>query len=195
MNNYEYIIASLPVLSSDFRGELDCDDIIEQLCEQLDRKDARSLALLLDGFDSEKLCEGFYREALKSHNAFIRRYFLYDLYVRNLKVEYLNRELGRPEKQDVLDLLGEEFEFEDAEKVGEVLSRKDILARERGLDDLMWNEIDSLCGLQVFSPDVIFGFVAKLQIVARWLKLDPQSGRELFKTLVEEIRNNKKPII
>ena len=195
MNNYEYIIASLPVLSSDFRGELDCDGIIGQIREQLDRKDAGYLDLLLDGFDSEKLDEGFYRKALKSHNSFIRRYFLYDLCVRNLKVEYLNRELGRPERQDVLDLTDEEFEFEDAGKVGEVLSSKDILARERGLDDLMWDEIDSLCGMQVFSPDVIFGFVAKLQIVDRWLKLDPQSGRELFKSLVEEIRNNKKPII
>ena len=48
--------------------------------------------------------------------------------------------------------------------------------------------------MEVFTIDQILGFVAKLQIVARWLRLDPQTGRELFRQLVEEIRNNKKSI-
>lgn len=194
MNNYEYIIASLPVLSSDFRGELDSEDILEQIREQLDGKDFRCFELLLDGFKADKLGEEFYRKALKCRNSFIRGYFLYDLCVRNLKVEYLNRQLGRAQGQDVLDILGEEFEFEDAEKVNEALCQTDILGRERALDDLMWAEAERLCEGQVFSPDVIFAFTAKLQTVSRWLRLDPESGRALFKKLVEEIRNNKKPI-
>lgn len=194
MNNYEYIIASLPVLSSDFRGELDSEDILEQIREQLDGKDVSYFELLLDAFKADKLNEEFYRKALKCRNQFIRGYLLYDLCVRNLKVEYLNRQLGREQKQDVLDILGEEFEFKDTEKVNEALCQTDILGRERALDDLMWDEIERLCGLQVFSADVIFAFTAKLQIVSRWLRLDPESGRELFKKLVEEIRNNKKPI-
>ena len=37
-------------------------------------------------------------------------------------------------------------------------------------------------------------FVAKLHIVARWLKLDAETGKQLFKQLVDEIRNNKKSI-
>lgn len=194
MNNYEYIIASLPVISSDFRGELDSDAILEQIHGQLSKRDSKNFAVLLDGFDSDKLGAEFYRKALKSRSAFIRGYFLYDLCVRNLKVQYLNRQLGRPENEDVLDILGEEFEFADAEKVGDALSGSDILGRERALDDIMWARIDELCGLQVFTADVIFGFVAKLQIVTRWLRLDPERGRELFKQLVDEIRNNKKPI-
>ena len=58
----------------------------------------------------------------------------------------------------------------------------------------MWEQIDKLCLLQVFSLDVILAFCAKLPIVVRWLKLDPQRGAQLFKELVNEIRNNKKPI-
>ena len=85
-------------------------------------------------------------------------------------------------------------EFEDSAKGFEILDTSDILQRERSLDDLMWEQINYICALQVFSLDVILAFCAKLQIVVRWLKLDPERGAELFKELVNELRNNKKPI-
>lgn len=194
MNNYEYIIASLPVISSDYRGSLDYDDIVGEIREQLGKKDRLALDTLLDGFDSDKLNKEFYLKALESNNAFIRGFFLYDLCVRNERVEYLNKHLGRPQGTDTLNILDEDFEFEDSAKTAEVLAKSDILERERALDDLMWAKIDELCAMDVFSINVILGFTAKLQIVARWLKLDPQTGRELFKQLVDEIRNNKKSI-
>ena len=71
MNNYEYIIASLPVLSSDFRGELDCESILDQIKEQLSSKDRSRFELLLRGFDSDSLGRDFYTAALSSADAFI----------------------------------------------------------------------------------------------------------------------------
>ena len=195
MNNYEYIIASLPVISSDFRGELDYEGILEQIREQLSEKDLKFFSLLLDGFNPDKLNEDFYKQVLKCPNAFIKGYFLYDLNVRNVRVRFINQNLGRPSEEDVLNILPENYEFEDEEKFRDILNNSDILGRERALDDLMWAKAEELCGLQVFSADCIYAFIAKLQIVARWLKLDPQTGRQLFKQLVEEIRNNKKNII
>lgn len=161
---------------------------------QLGKKDRNAFETLLDGFDSEKLDKEFYIKALASKNAFIRGYFLYDLCVRNARVEYLNKNLGRPQGTDTLDILDGDYEFEDSARTAEVLALTDILERERALDNLMWDKIDELCAMDVFSINVILGFTAKLQIVARWLKLDPQTGRELFKQLVDEIRNNKKSI-
>lgn len=192
MNNYEYIIASLPVLQSDSRAQIDTQEILSQIEEQLSGRDRRSLNTLLKGFDTESLDAGFYISAASDSSAFIRGYFDYDLGVRNCKVEYLNAALGRPAGQDILSIEEEPSEMEDREKVQQVLSRTDILERERGLDDLMWDKIDELTSMQVFTLDVILGFVAKLQIINRWLRLDPQRGRELFRQLVEEIRNNKK---
>lgn len=194
MNNYEYIIASLPVITSDFRGELDYEGILEQIREQLVGKDLKFFSLLLDGFTPDKLNETFYKQALECPNAFIKGYFLYDLNVRNVRVRFINQNLGRPSEEDVLNILAEDYEFEDEEKVRDILNNSDILGRERALDDLMWAKAEELCGLQVFSADCIFAFTTKLQIVSRWLKLDPQTGRQLFKQLVEEIRNNKKNI-
>ncbi len=195
MNNYEYIIASLPVITSDFRGELDYEGILEQIREQLSGKDLKFFSLLLDGFSPDKLDESFYKRVIECPNAFIKGYFLYDLNVRNVRVRFINQNLGRPSEEDVLNILDEDYEFEGEEKVRDILNNSDILGRERALDDLMWAKAEELCGLEVFSADCIFAFIAKLQIVTRWLKLDPQTGRQLFKQLVEEIRNNKKNII
>ena len=195
MNNYEYIVASLPVLASDYRGPLDTDEIIGEIRSQLSAKDEVLLDTLLKGFDADSLDGEFYRKALASKDRFIAGYFSYDLDVRNCRVAYLNKALGRPEGQDIMVLDEDEpREFEDIEKVNAVLQGSDILGRERGLDDILWERIDSLTLMEVFTLDQILGFVAKLQIVARWLRLDPQSGRELFRKLVEEIRNNKKSI-
>ena len=195
MNNYEYIVASLPVIASDYRGPLDTDAMISEIRSQLSPKDEAVLDTLLKGFDSDSLDAEFYRTALASKNRFIAGYFGYDLDVRNCRVAYLNKALGRPEGQDLLVLDEDEpREFEDLEKVNAVLEGSDILERERGLDDIMWERIDELTLMEVFTLDQILGFVAKLQIVARWLRLDPQTGRELFRQLVEEIRNNKKSI-
>ena len=196
MNNYEYIVASLPVITSDFRGDLDYNGVIGEIRSQLSKKDEEILDILLDGFDPEKLDRDFYLKALASKDAFIREYFSYDLDVRNTRVEFLNKALNRPEGLDilVLDEEAEPREFEGWKQVMSVLESSDILARERGLDDLMWAKIDEIVGLQVFTLDAILGFAAKLQIIARWLKLDPQTGRELFKKLVDEIRNNKNTI-
>lgn len=76
-----------------------------------------------------------------------------------------------------------------------VLENGDILRRERGLDDLMWKRIDEITVMDVFDIEAILGFIAKLKIIDRWDKLDPETGREFFRKLVEEIRStydNKK---
>lgn len=194
MNNYEYIVASLPDITADFRGELDCESIIEEIRSQLSASDKALLDTLLAGFVSENLNADFYRKALASKDRFIASYFGFDLDLRNTRVAYLNRSLGRPADMDILVLDEQEREFEELEEANAVLGGSDILGRERGLDDLVWSKIDSLTIFDDFDIDAVLGFVAKLQIVARWIKLDPQTGRELFKQLVDEIRNNKKSI-
>ena len=196
MNNYEYIVASLPVITSDYRGELDYEGVIAEIRSQLSKKDNALLDKLLDGFVAENLNADFYLDALASKDAFIREYFSYDLDVRNTRVEFLNKALNRPDGLDilVLDPEAEPREFEGRKQVMTVLEGSDILERERGLDELMWAKIDDIVGLQVFTIDAILGFAAKLQIIVRWLKLDPETGRELFRRLVDEIRNNKNTI-
>lgn len=198
MDNYEYIIAGLPALQQAPTGasHADADRIMASIREQLSEKDNALVDLLLSGWDAESLDSAFYLKALNHRNRFIREYFAYDLNLRNLKVEYLNKSLGRPEDMDIVRLEGMDgSDFEGRQEIMSVLKGADILKRERGLDDLMWKKIEEITIMDVFDIEVILGFIARLKIIDRWDKLDPDTGNELFRKLVEEIRatyDNKK---
>ncbi|MBR0175447.1 MAG: DUF2764 family protein [Bacteroidales bacterium] len=194
MNNYEYIIAGLPLLSQDGRENPDTGALLDEIREQLSSSDRSALDFLLSSYEPETLNAEFYLKAEKSRNRFIREFFSLDLGVRNTKVEYLNRKLGRPEGTDILipDPESDSVEFEKKEEVNAILEGGDILARERGLDDFYWKSADELTVLDVFDLDVILAFVVKLKLVERWLRLDEATGRELFRKLVKEIKENRK---
>lgn len=200
MNNYEYIVAGLPVIEPGSRlgSSSAANAIIDDIREQLSNKDNALVTMLLDGFDPEKLNAGFYRACLGSGSRFLREYFLFDLFLRNTKVEYLNASLGRPEGKDVLLLEElEDYEFEQKEEIVEILSGTDIIGREKGLDMAIWEHVEEVTTMDVFDMDAILGFIARLKIIDRWDKLDPETGAELFRRLIKEIRatyDNKKQI-
>ena len=204
MNNYEYIIASLPDITTGWKfGEKTPEDYIEEIVSLCSNKDRETITFLMDGYCDEKLNAEFYCEALQHKNAFIREFFLFDLNVRNAKVKYLNKALGREADRDVLTfgedaapkvLEATEKEFEEAAALEAVFAQADILSRERGIDDLMWDKISNLTTFNYFDINAILGFITKLNIVARWFRLDEQTGREMFKQLVDEVRGTFKGV-
>lgn len=190
MANYEYLIASLPDISPDWKGADGeaADALMDEIRELCSDGDNRLVDFLTDGFRDEKLDREFYEKALNHKDAFLREYFRFDLNVRNAKVAYLNKALGRPAGTDMF--MEAPGEFEEAQKLDAVLNTDDILARERGIDDLMWAKIDELTTFDYFDIDAVLGFIAKLHIVSRWLRLDERSGREMFARLVDEVRGS-----
>ena len=203
MNNYEYILSSLPVLTAGYRyaDGARFETVVDEIREQLSGADAAALDFLLRGFDADALDSDFYAAALSHRNAFIRDYFRFDLHLRNAKVRYLNAALGRPEESDLIsgearedepaDTEGFRFrpgEFEEAAAAGAILAGSDLLARERALDDLVWEKIDSLTTFHYFDLDAVLGYLCRLHIVDRWLVLDEEAGRALFHRLVAEIK-------
>ncbi len=210
MSNFEYIISSLPYLTLDYKYEdgQGFYTVLEEIKGNLGEKDTETLDFLLNGFNAKKLDADFYASALKSPIAFIREYFRFDLNLRNAKVRYLNRVLGRPEDQDVvtglgtgeeedLDIDGYRFtggEFEEDLKVQNALESASLLDREQSLDDITWEKIDSLETFHYFDITAVLAYVAKLHIVDRWLALDEEKGRELFRKLVQEVRGTFKGV-
>ncbi len=210
MSNFEYIISSLPYLTTDYKyaeGQ-GFRQVIDEIKENLGEKDSEVLDFLLKGFRADELTPDFYAQALKHSLRFIREYFRFDLNLRNAKVRFLNRALGRNEDQDVvtgeggaededLDIDLYRFrtgEFEEAEKVETALASGDLLSREKELDDINWAKINALETFHYFDLTAVLAYVAKLNIVNRWLALDEQKGRELFVKLVEEVKGTYKGV-
>ena len=197
MNNYYYIIAGLPVLSHEWKpGEQTPEIIRQEILEQCSEKDRAVIGLLESGFVDENLTADFYRTALAHKNRFIREYFRFDLNVKNAKVRYLNEALGRDPKKDVIVLAEEAPQevFEEAAKLDTILHGNDILERERGIDDLMWEKIEDMTTYDYFDIEAVLAFLAKLHIVERWYILDEKTGREMFRKLVDEVRGTFKGV-
>lgn len=205
MNNYVYIIAGLPDFTPDWRqGQDSLDEYLNNARELLSEKDNKVLDLIVEGFDKEKIGLEFYKEALSHRLGFIREFFTFDLNVRNQKVRYLNQALGRAAEKDILTLRDpeaeetglepEEPEFKESAKLQTILEGHDILARERGIDDLYWDKIDEITLFDYLNFDKILGMVVKMMIIRRWLILDEEAGREMFKKLVDEVRGTFKGV-
>lgn len=197
MNNYEYIIASLPVLEKDGQnpGLPSAESLVADILEQCSEADRAAVELLLAGMDGkwgEEGAEEFYRGALQHPDAFIRDYFAFDLRMRNAKVSMLNHDLGRSPEQDLIILdEASDAPSELAEARG-VFSTAGLMEREKAIDGAYWKMAEEAVMTDVFSLDIVLSFIARLHIVERWLALDERTGREMFTKLLGSVRGNFK---
>ena len=175
MNNYPYIIASLPDLVLDFeRHEFDYAFVRENIVFSLGAEDCKMVELLESGFDEGNLTPEFYAGCERCSNRFIRNYFAFDFKLRTEKVAWLE---GRESGED----------FEEKEALHKAFALPDIFRREQAVSSIVWNKIEELVVLEVFDLDVILAFLAKFQIISRWNRLDAATGRKLFDEFVQEI--------
>lgn len=194
MNNYEYIISSLPAISLDWKfGEgASFETYVDWIKSQLSEADIKVVDRLLDGYKDENLTREFYEAALKDGNRFLKEYYTFDLNVRNGKARFLNKAFERPLDQDTIKL--ETGEFAEGPRLEEALNAPDLLSRERGLDSLMWDKINEITTFDYFDLEAILGFIARLHIIGRWFALDETTGREMFIRLVNEVRGTFKGV-
>lgn len=189
MNNYHYIIASLPALRQDhvFTSKTP-EDILSELKGLCSKKDNAVIDFVLEGASTAEA----YAKALKHPCRFVREYFLFDLSVKDYKVEWLNQTLGREPGTDVITLEGVDITADDATKRAFAIAS--LLGREKAIDNLYWDKITELSSFHYFDLEVVLAFVLKLAIIRRWFLLDEEQGRIKFRELVEEINGTFKGV-
>lgn len=175
MGNYPYLIASLPDLALSFdKSEFTYSSIRDFLFDNSSETDRRLIEWLEFSFNENNINPHFYRACRKCRNSFIRNFFAYDYAVRTEKVAFLN---GEKTSQ----------EFEEKENLVKTFGIKNIIDRERKLDELTWDKICSLTNYGDFDVNVILAFLAKAHIIERWNKLDKTTGERLFRKFVDEV--------
>ena len=190
MDNYVYIVAGLPELTSGFENtNFDYAAVKESIMELLSEKDQQLVELMEEGFNEDNLGADFYAKAAKSKNRFIREYFDFDGRLRNMKVQYLAKRLGKKGEDYMVEM--PEADFEEGKRIEEILADADFVEREHKMDELKWEKASDIARLDYFNMNAILAFLVKAKTVQRWAELDPVKGQEMFKKLVEEVRSQK----
>ena len=187
MDNYVYIVAGLPELTSGFENTgFDYAAVKESIMELLSEKDQQLVELMEEGFDENTLGADFYSKAAESKNRFIREYFDFDGRLRNLKVNYLAKRLGKNGEDFVVEL--PEADFDEEKQIQEILADADFVEREQKMDELKWEKASDIARMDYFNMNAILAFLVKAKTVQRWAELDAAKGQEMFHKLVQEIR-------
>lgn len=189
MNNYVYIVASLPLINDNFETDnFSYDTVRQEIVEQLSGADIRLVELLEEGFDAEALNAEYYAKTAKSKNRFIRDYFDFDARLRNIKAQYLAKRMGKQADDYLIEM--PEAEFNEEADIRKILENEDFVTRELQMDRLKWNKASELTTFDYFNINAILAFLVKAKLVQRWAELDTEKGETMFRQLITEIRGS-----
>ncbi|MEZ7873779.1 MAG: DUF2764 family protein [Bacteroidales bacterium] len=209
MNNYPYLIAGLPEIFPDFeKSSYNIDLLFDRIKDNIEPNEKRYLEWLLFGLKGENLTSHFYREVFKTRNRFLNEFFRFDLNMRNIQAAFISKNMGMDVSEFLIgdnelvtsiktsrsaDFGASEF-FEESAKLIAVLSNSNILEKEQGLDLMRWNKASQLTIFNYFDIDWLLSFATRLSLAKRWDALDKKMGAELFKKLVNEVRETYKKV-
>lgn len=149
----------------------------------------------------------FYDEVTGHANPFIRDWFSFDLDLRNVLAGLSCRKMAQDDesqfslsqsiicKNDVTELIHKsnapDFSLSNQlpwiEKVV-AISKNDLVEYEKNIDTLRWDTLNELTTFTYFQIETILAFIVKLDMVERWQKLDPESGKEKLEKLLSELK-------
>jgi hypothetical protein len=148
----------------------------------------------------------FYQEMDGEENDFLRQWFRFDLFLRNImtalaarkhKVDYENQIIGTDERSEAIRKshardFGLSAEVDYLEELVNMSRIEDVQEREKAVDQFKWEYLDEETFFEYFTIERILAFVIKLGMVERWLAIDKEHGSELFKKLLKELQASYK---
>jgi hypothetical protein len=63
----------------------------------------------------------------------------------------------------------------------------DLMEKEHKIDHLRWTWIDETNFFNYFTIEQVIGYLFKLQMMERWITLNEDSGRQMFKEIMTEL--------
>ena len=148
------------------------------------------------------LFDAYYAECARSSSRFLREWSHFDRNLRNIIAAVAARAAGRtPEEAvvgggDVSEQLRRssaadfglrgELPWIDA-VIAAVNDEANLVEKEHRIDLVRWNESAELAAFDYFDIDAILSYLVRVNIVARWTRLDDRRGREMFGRLLAEL--------
>lgn len=163
--------------------------------EELDEEELSPTSPLSD---EDRLAQLYYGSASRSKNAFVAAWFGFNQTLRNVLALYTCRSLGwSPERylvgnreieEQLLTSRAKDFDLSERcpqiTQMITIAAERDIAKRERMIDVLRWQWLDEQTEWNVFEVESVLAYYIKLGIIERWLKLDEEQGKAVFREIV-----------
>lgn len=156
----------------------------------------------VNGRFEKALFGAYYEECARSSSRFLREWSVFDRNLRNISAAVAARAAGRAPEEvivgggDVAEQLQRssaadfglrgELPYIDA-VIAAVNDEPNLVEKEHKIDLIRWNEATELSTFDYFTIDAILAYLVKVDIVARWTRLDPAQGRAMFERLIAEL--------
>lgn len=158
----------------------------------------------LTGVDLENRLTSLYFEyGMQCSNAFATSWFEFNLTVNNVllaliarryKLEVAESIVGNTPITEALStssardfgISSELTFFDELVKISEI---DDLLEREKKIDQMKWGWIEEATFFNYFSVERLFAFLLQIEMIERWLSLDKNKGRELFRNIVDILKD------
>ena len=145
----------------------------------------------------------YYSYGMSSNNAFIASWFEFNLNLNNIlaalaarkyKMEVSSVIVGATSSCEQLRTsnardfgLNETLEyFEALQRIADI---EELVEREKKVDMLKWKWLEDESFFHYFTIERIFVFLMQLEMIERWISLDKEKGNELFRKMIQDLKN------
>lgn len=148
------------------------------------------------------LFAAYYDACRRARSRFLRAWSEFDRTLRNVTAALAARAASRPVEEvvvgggDVAEQLQRssaadfglrgELPFVDT-VIAAMNDEANLLEKERKIDLVRWEEATELATFDYFNINAILSYLVRINIVARWTRLDAARGREMFGRLLAEL--------
>lgn len=171
------------------------------VCEYSNNKDIKGY------FPEDEILYQFYNYAIQNcPNKFIRDWNQLNLDVTNILTAMLARKQGwsvddfikgdgevqemiRENKTKDFDLTRE---LDYVKRLVQIADEEDPVKKEKMIDAFKWMWLDEKSFFNPFSLEAVYAYICKLEMLNRWSKLDPETGKETFKQIIDNLRGEAK---
>ena len=81
------------------------------------------------------------------------------------------------------------LQYDYVKELMQIVDCDDPVLKEKKIDAFKWAWLDEQTFMDVFSVEALFAYLCKMDMLYRWEKLDPETGRETFRQIIENLRS------
>ena len=157
-------------------------------------------------FPEDRLAQLYYAHAMNQGNAFVERWFDFNLDLNNFLTAITARRYDLDVKPLIVGdnevakalrtsnsrdfgLTGVMDSFEEILRISEL---ENLVEREHRLDVFKWEWMEEASFFDYFSVEKLFAFLVKIRIIERWITLDAEAGGEMLRSMIRQLKDEVK---